>query len=74
MQAGLGDPVDVCWQGIAIAFGPKCEIQELSWKQESQSVAHFSRECLIQDGGSLGFVVVFARPVKDQEFLKNCFK
>lgn len=31
MQAGLEDnPVDVCWQGIAIAVGPKCEMQELS--------------------------------------------
>lgn len=31
MQAGLEEsPVDVCWQGIAVAVGPKCEMQELS--------------------------------------------
>lgn len=54
-----------------MAFGPKCKIQELSWKEKSWEVAHFSRECLIQDEDALGLVVEFLHDLlKNRDFLK----
>lgn len=53
-------------------LAPNVKYKKLSWKEKSQEVAHFSRGCLIQDGNSLGFVVVFLHGLlKNRDFKKT---